>query len=585
MRPEPATRLVLGLLRGRARCRLALALVLAVTAAASGIGLLGLAGWFLATCALAGQGLVAGFSYLYPSGGVRALALTRTTSRYLERLVGHRATLTVLTRLRVLVYAHAMRLDASRLRAMRRGDVLDRLLRDVEAVDLVLLRVVLPAGVAVIGAAGGLLVLTAVLPAAAGATLLGLAVVAAVLVGAHVHGRHGGRVRAAARGSLRARLVAAAEGRPELVCGGAAPYALADLTGRTDRWSRLARRAGLGEQVAVGAVRGVAGITQLAVLVLGLGGTSVPMAVLMALVVHGVFELAEPLPAAVVAAQEAGESLRRLDALRPAAVDPAAPAAGPGDLELRDASVRAGDRCLLEPVRLTVAAGELVVVTGTSGAGKTTLLRLLAGELAPTSGRVLVGGVDPTRLDPAARADLVVLVDADDTLFAGTVAENLRVGAPDAADPELAALLDACGLDDLTPDTPVGPRGNEVSGGQRRRLLVARAVLRRPAVLLLDEPTEGVDAPGARVLLAAVRARLPDATLLLGLHDRAVTHLPADTRPRRVHLPHRSGPRAPAAALLEGAGAPPTGRPRPAGRAAGGDVRAREREPRDVGHP
>ena len=176
-------------------------------------------------------------------------------------------------------------------------------------------------------------------------------------------------------------------------------------------------------------------------------------------------------------------------------------------------SVEQPGRLALAPseASLEVRAGELVAVTGTSGAGKTTLLATVLGFVEPTAGRVSVLGADGTivdvrSIDREAWRRSVAWVPQAPYLFPGTVADNVRLGAPDVGDTEVAAALAAVGLGDVGADRIVGERGAGLSGGQRRRVGVARALVRRSPVLLLDEPTAGLDADAERVVMAAIRA-------------------------------------------------------------------------------
>ena len=175
--------------------------------------------------------------------------------------------------------------------------------------------------------------------------------------------------------------------------------------------------------------------------------------------------------------------------------------------------------------------GDTLLLTGASGAGKSTVLRAITGS--PASGvQIRLSDIDPATVTPEDIAARVTLVAQDAHVFDGTVRDNLLLADPAASEPELrdalaaAALLETVAGFSAGLDTPVGPGGEALSGGQRRRLSVAQGVLRRPAVLLLDEPTEALDSDTAGDLLAGVRAAVPEAVLVLALHDRQVPDLP-----------------------------------------------------------
>jgi ABC-type transport system involved in cytochrome bd biosynthesis fused ATPase/permease subunit len=176
---------------------------------------------------------------------------------------------------------------------------------------------------------------------------------------------------------------------------------------------------------------------------------------------------------------------------------------------------------VLDLAQLDIPAGSLVILSGPSGAGKTTLLSVLAGELATMTGEVRVGGVDPHALSYEQRSRYLTLVEADSGVLSGTIEDNLRLARPAATGAELDDALRVALLSDvLERSTDVGPAGGFLSGGQRRRLALAQAYLRRPRLLLLDEPTEGLDDPTAVQVVANLRAALPGTTIVAAIHQR-----------------------------------------------------------------
>jgi ABC-type transport system involved in cytochrome bd biosynthesis fused ATPase/permease subunit len=176
----------------------------------------------------------------------------------------------------------------------------------------------------------------------------------------------------------------------------------------------------------------------------------------------------------------------------------------------------------------TICSGSLAVITGPSGSGKSTLLALLARELIPMRGRVELAGIPLTCIDAADFARHVALVGQDEHVFDASVRDNLALAAPEADDAALWRVLDAVDLGALVRtmegdlDSPLGAHGARLSGGQRRRLCVARALLRMPALLLLDEPTSGLNGAGSRSVIAGIRSTLPTATIVVATHDEHV---------------------------------------------------------------
>jgi ABC-type multidrug transport system fused ATPase/permease subunit len=208
----------------------------------------------------------------------------------------------------------------------------------------------------------------------------------------------------------------------------------------------------------------------------------------------------------------------------------AQPLVDPGSWARRDIVLTRLSAGMARPVlaveHLRLPGGVLAVITGASGAGKSTLLRVLGGGLAPAAGRVTIGGVDPYTVDFEDLVTDITLVEQDSRLLSGTVEDNLRLARPDATREELREAMDIAVLGtQLGLDAPVGPAGAGLSGGQRRRVSLAQAVLRRPGLLLLDEPTEGIDDQTAQAVLANLRAALPATTIVAAIHDRTLARL------------------------------------------------------------
>jgi ATP-binding cassette subfamily C protein CydC len=531
---------------------------LAILAAVASAALMGLAGWLIVRSAQTGLSAKSAFSWIYPSAGVEALAVVRTAARYGERLTTHRVTLEMLARLRARVFASATRMAPRQLSRFHSGDLLDRVQADIDSLDRVVLAVAVPGMVCAIVGAAGLAVLALVRPIFGAVVALGLAVAVAGDLAVSRRSRRAGAELARVRAAARARLVEVLDGRMELATYGAGPLALAELRegfratdGPRRRWSA---REGAGQLItdlaAAGAVAAVlAGGA-------GLGARPLPPAVLAfaALLTLTLFEVAGALAAAGPAAGQALAAWRRLTEMSGlgAAAGPATTAlhgpsgprgpAGPDGaawararIAVRGLVAGMGDEPALTVGRLDLPAGGLVVVTGASGAGKSTLLRALAGMLTPMAGSIRIGGADPHALGYEDLVTGVTLMEQDSQLVSGTVGDNLRLARPDAGDDELAGALAVAALaGDVSPEVTLGPGGEGLSGGQRRRLGVAQAYLRRPGLLLLDEPTEGLDRETARALLENLRAALPGTTIVAAVHDRMLDHLltPADVTVR-----------------------------------------------------
>ncbi|MGF1472704.1 MAG: thiol reductant ABC exporter subunit CydC [Rubrobacteraceae bacterium] len=530
----------LALLRGPALRRTLFGIALACLAVVGSVGLLGLAGWFIVASALAAITGTAGFLFAYPSAGIRAFAVLRTLARYLERVTNHRATFHFLARLRVHFFERALQLPAQGISRYRSGDLLGRAVADVDALDNALLRVLVPTVSTALVAVGfvGLLAYHSVTLALVVAAGLLLAGVLLPPVFARLGNEPGARqVRAGSE--MRTRLVEALEGMEEIRsyrAGGAVSARLEEHLTEDYEARRQARRLdSLG--VSLGGL--ITSATTLLVLALSLllyasGDLSGPVAVMVCFLTIGLLESTEALPSAYRALGHTRAAARRLNALFLAGEEESTVKGSPfppdHTLLIRKLSFRYEGRQnpALADLDLTIPAGALATLEGPSGSGKSTLLKLIARELEPEGGDIRFGD---NPLDEISEDDLrqrLAFVAQDEHVFDATVRENLLIARPDAPDTELHNALGAVRLTglvegmDLGLETRVGEHGYELSGGQRRRLCLARALLRRPDVLLLDEPTDGVDAATGEQIMAAVRSILPRATIIVTTHEHSV---------------------------------------------------------------
>jgi ATP-binding cassette subfamily C protein CydC len=523
--------------------RLVIGLLLAITAAAASTALMGLAGWFIVRSAQTGLSSTSGFSWLYPSAGVEALAVIRTAARYGERLSTHRSTLELLAQVRTRLFASATRLPMAKLRSLRSGDLLDRVQADVDALDRYVLAVAVPAVVCTVVGAGSLTVLTIVRPffgVAAGGPLV--AALATNLAMAHGSRRLGGQL-ALDRSAARSRLIEAIEGRVELAGYGAHELAYDELRNRFAALDAPGRRVSVRNANGQAVIAVAAGLAVAAILADGVQARHPLDSAVLAfatLVTLALFDAAKTIGSV---GQEAGRAraawhrMREVTGLARVDVESGGssgvatrPEVAPAGIAVRRLSAGYGTVPVLTLADLDVAAGSFVVLSGPSGAGKTTLLSVLAGEQPAMSGEVRIGGVDPYTLSSVERSCYLTLVEADSGVLRGTIEDNLRLARPDATGPELDDALRVAVLSGFVERaTEVGPGGSYLSGGQRRRLALAQAYLRRPRLLLLDEPTEGLDDAIAGEVLANLRAALPGTTIVAAIHGRNPGDLIAPT--------------------------------------------------------
>ena len=517
--------------------RLGLALLLSTLALGSAVGLMATSGYLISRASEQPPVL-----YLMVAvTATRAFGIGRAVFRYAERLVSHDAVLRMLADTRVAVYRRLERLAPAGLRRSRRGDLLSRLVADVDALQDYWLRWLLPAGSALIVSAASVGFTAWLLPEAGAVLAVGLLAAGAgvPLITAAV-ARRAERRLAPAKGVLATRVTDLLTGTAELTVAGALPRRAAEAR-RADRTlTRIASRAATATALGDGLTALVSGLTVAGAALVGvqavadgrLPGVALAVVVLTPL---AAFEAVLGLPLAVQYRQRVLRSAERvyevLDAPEPVR-EPETPRQAPTSpfpLVLKGLSARhAGqDRNALADLDLTLAEGRRVAVVGPSGSGKTTLAQVLLRFLDADAGSYTLAGVDAYALAGDAVRRLVGLCAQDAHLFDSSVRENLLLARKDATEGELRDALQRARLlewaDSLPEglDTLVGEHGARLSGGQRQRLALARALLADFPVLVLDEPAEHLDLPTADALTADLLAATEGRTTLLITHRLA----------------------------------------------------------------
>lgn len=521
---------------------LLLALLLSLIALAAGVALLGTSGWFITAAALTTAGLA--FNLFAPSALVRGFSFIRILARYGERLVGHDATLRLLADIRGWLFARLFpRLPLSD-RSLRHGDLVSRLTADVDALDTAFLVAIGPIAAALIIGGAMTAILAWLLPPAA--LLYGVCLVTAILLvpaGLVFASRRAGAEAVARAAAARSAVLDGIDGQADLVLLGALGVAQADF--RTvalrvaDARGRLATLTGL----AGFAVQALAAIALTGSLWLGLrafAATEIDGPVLagLLLAIAGSFEATSTIVRSVgkfTTAIAAAERLAAVAGAPIAVADPATPVALPGDFAIVASDLSFcydGGPPVLANLSLAVAAGEHVAIAGPSGSGKSSLLSLLLRLAEPQQGRIALGG---TALPALRQADIhttVALLSQDSPLFNDTIRANLLIARPDADDAAIWSALTSAGIEPYIRalphglDTLIGEGGRTVSVGQARRLCLARVLLSDASVLLLDEPTTGLDrtaevaffetlhmAAQGRTVIVVTHAAIPEETI------------------------------------------------------------------------
>lgn len=515
--------------------RLALAALLGIAGGLATVGLLAGSGYVVDRAAFRpGLGAIAGIL-----ASVEVLAFLRGPLRYGERLVAHDAAFRSLARWRVWLFDRLEPLAPAGLRGWRTGDLLARVNDDTDTLQDLTLRVLLPVCVTVATATLAVVLVAVILPVA-GAILAGGLVVALVGgSGAAVVAARATRRQATLRGELSADVVDALAAAPELVAFGRAAEALETIDRTDAALSAIDRRRALAAGISTAIVIACVGAAVTGVLAAGIAALRAhqldPVLLgVLPLAVIGAFETVPAATSAAVRAAEVADAGRRLLALERIDVpvtDPANPQplpGGPLDVELTGVRLRYGADLpwALDGADLSLPPGACVGVVGPSGSGKSSLVNLLVRFWPLGGGTATVGGVPLEHLAQDDVRGAVALVDQDAYVFAGTIRDNLTLGRPKATDAEVDEVLRLAQLDGWVAtleqglDTPVGEGGAQISGGQKRRIALARALLRAAPVLVLDEPTAGLDRASGERLVADVlhAARRRGTSVLLVTH-------------------------------------------------------------------
>ena len=516
----------------RAR-RVAPAILLGALATCFGIGLMTAAGYLISRAAEQPPILALTVTIVV----VRFFGLARPLARYLERISSHDVALRSLARIRTRFYERIEPLAPAQLEGYRRGELLNRLVGDVDALQGLYPRGVGPPLVAAVAGGAAVIAAATVLPSAAAILAAGLLVggVAVPLL-AWSLARSSARRQAAARGELAAELVELLRGAPELVAYGREDDAVARVRAADAELVRLGRRDALAAGAADALMILVAGATVAGVLAVTVdahaaGALDRVLVATLALLALASFDAVIPLPGAareLSGVLAAGRRVLETVEREPLVRDPADPRPRPSaraPVALEGVTARYGaEEPVVRDFDLRLEPGRRVALVGPSGVGKTTVLNLLLRFLDPEAGRVTIGGHDLREYRQEDVRATFALAGQDAHLFNSTIRENLRLARPGVGDAELWAALQRSRLGEWVAslpaglDTQVGEEGTMLSGGQRQRLVLARALLAGGPVLLLDEPTAHLDAPTARALMDDVLAAAADRAVLLVTH-------------------------------------------------------------------
>ncbi len=522
---------------GRHSRMIALSIFLLLLTLLAGTALLGLAGHFLTAAALAGAGAL-GFNFFGPSAGIRALTFLRILSRYAEKLVGHDVTLRIARDLRVDFFRKVLPLAPLGLGRHRVGDLLARLVADIENVDGMLVRAMGPL-LAFSGLALVAIVVAGVALPSAGAwlavSLLAIALGIPWMIGRRTSALE--QARAARRSDLRTAVLEGLEGATDLAALEAVDAWIERIDGASEKTADCEhlRRRRLASGVLLHACVVAVSLPALLWLLLG----AVHEGQLAAAAAGGVFFMGVAVYEAgagmglawqsLQAARASAQRLQQVTTQAPLVHEAAAPRVLPAHASLEFRDVRfawPGEaREVLQGASLHLAPGQRIALQGDSGAGKSSLLALALRLCDPQSGTVRYGGIDLREFAQSDWHARIAWLPQDAPVFAGSVRDNLRMGAPDADDARLWSALAQVKMETAIRALPegldawIGEQGATLSTGQSRRIALARALLRDTPLLFLDEPTEGLDTDTADALLRDLADASGSRSVLMVSHD------------------------------------------------------------------
>ncbi|MFA0013038.1 cysteine/glutathione ABC transporter ATP-binding protein/permease CydC [Vibrio lentus] len=514
---------------------LSLGMLLAFATLSASIGLLTLSGWFISASAVAGLTIAREtFNYMLPGGGVRGLAMSRTAGRWGERVVSHNATFKLLTDLRIFFFKKLAPLIPGRISNLRDADLLNRLVADVDAMDHVYLRLVSPVTVGVFGIFFLTLFLMwfdSSLGLILGSILLIMLVVWPILF--YKLGKRNGGELTQNKADLRVTALDWIEGYSELTLFGAEErYRNAILETQRKLMANQFVNANL-TGMASAALMLFNGLTLVLMLWLaadGVGGNAPdPFIALMAFATMASFELLMPIAGAFQHLGQTLSSARRLNEVilsEPEVqfAEEKLDISKPLDITFSNVTFNYPDseRSVLNAVDLTIPATNKVAIVGQTGSGKSTLIQLLTRYWDPKKGYISIAGIELTQWNESQLRESISVVSQRVDILNGTLRDNLLIARPEATDDHLANILKDVGLEKLLEnnalDSWLGDGGRQLSGGEKRRIGIARAILHDAPILLLDEPTEGLDKQTEQSIMTLFEKHFEGKTVIFITH-------------------------------------------------------------------
>lgn len=518
--------------------RLLLGTILAITSLSASIGLLSLSGWFLAASFLVGSTIL--FNFFYPSSGVRGLAIGRTISRYLERLVTHDATFRVLAELRISVFKKLIPLSPSGLNRFRNSELLNRLVADVDTLDTLYLNLLSPfisAIMVITFMAIGLSFVSGLLTIIICGTLLALLFIFPAIF--YRLGQKSGKKIIQARAEYRSQFVEWVQLNAEFLLFGLVPQMTEKLEKTEQTWLSSQSKENQLTGFSNALLTFMNGVLVCIVILLVATAIDAPSAdtpeALVALVIFCVMASAEILMPIGIAFLHLGQLITAAERLNDV-IEQRPLVAFNGSASWQNIaenqplvrfenitfSYPASHQAALNALSFEVNKGEKVAILGKTGSGKSTIFQLLNRHYDPTSGQILLANCNVADYPEATLRSHLVTLSQRVHIFSQTLRDNLLMGNPHATDEQLKLVLEQVELAYLLQeqglDLWLGEGGRPLSGGEQRRLGLARVLLSNAELVLLDEPTEGLDRETEQQILTLIFTHCQTRTLLMITH-------------------------------------------------------------------
>ncbi|MCO6547083.1 MAG: cysteine/glutathione ABC transporter ATP-binding protein/permease CydC [Gilliamella sp.] len=509
-----------------------LGLFLSILTLLASVFLLSLSGWFLASTAFVGVAGLYTFNYMLPAAGVRAAAIIRTAARYMERLVDHNTTFKILAYLRTLAFRKILPLSANQLAHYQRADLLNRFIVDIDALDHLYLKLFSPIVTALVTIVVLFVGLANInLPIALIITIILTTTLLVVPVIFYQAGKQLGKTLAKQQSEYRLLLINYLQGQAELILFNAQPRYRAKLDELESNWLYNQQRQSTLMALSSALIVLIAGFLTLLVLWLITQYTLSPLVALFVFVSLASAEILMPIPGAFIFLGQVLTSATRTTAIFNQMPDIQFISKGKA-IDLTTAKLKFEQInfsypnqpfAILTDFSLTVEQSEHIGIIGKTGCGKSTLLSLVNRTWEASSGNIYFNDTPINQLDEKTLRQAIAMVPQVITIFSETLRQNLLIGNPNATDQQLIEVLHQVELDKLLTteqglDMLIGQGGRTLSGGEIRRIGIARALLHNSPLILMDEPTESLDQRTEQQIIQLIKQTCKGKTLIMVTH-------------------------------------------------------------------